>query len=847
MPLHPLSPATTFYEVDRSATVQSPGVVPTAIVGYFRWGPVGLPTSIPNPAVLESVYGQASATNYRTWLVAEDFLVKNSSLVVGRAIDASTAKNAVAVDSEGNRQGLISLVVKNVAGSFEPGDILTIGNDAVDPSQDQLPVSTVNVISWDDNTNILHIDIGLGTIEDSPLTDFKSGYPIVATRGDNPAVVASAQIDVAIAGSVYIPNDDEADALVTGGVFANADVGIAPIFAARYPGKIGNSLGVVVIDSFADSVNFTTTGFKLSGIQTQLPPLTDAAATSSFAVDRNLAGCRDLFHVVVIDVRGELSGTAGTILETFPFVSKFADAIDASGTVLYWKDVINARSEYLWVLDNPTVASVPRVTAVADVVFTAEVELADTATNIPNPTSLNAVSDFVGVARLPDAATIKDGTIFLLTDQSAGTLPNGLYQWVGLNEAGDGYAKAITTANGDCVRIRATTPTKYYVKNNSGNWVSPVISVIAKETIVDSGAAVTNNNVQKFLGWGLNFSQSTFNPLQEAPMFGTIASSSDAVNAMCSVFTDGSDGLTDNPATDIPYVYDRYFDKADIEIRQLIVGGLEGNNDAQDHTTIVKAATAFAEKRKDVLVFHSPPAELMVGKSNKDRIVRDIVAWSTTTLNNISSYRFCDGGYYLRYNKFTGQRVWIPLAGATAGLSSDVDTNLYPWYSFAGYRRGLYPNVEALAYNPNQNDRDLLFPACVNPVVNEKGRGVVLLGDKTGIPTLSVFDNPQNRKTAIIIEQQIVSYAKNQMFEFNDDVSRITFVNAVTPFLAGIKSARGLDDFQVICDSSNNTPQVLANREFVGTIKLKFKSTTRWVTLGFVGVDQTVSFDQAVA
>jgi phage tail sheath protein FI len=211
-----------------------------------------------------------------------------------------------------------------------------------------------------------------------------------------------------------------------------------------------------------------------------------------------------------------------------------------------------------------------------------------------------------------------------------------------------------------------------------------------------------------------------------------------------------------------------------------------------------------------------------------------------------TSYGVFDSGYKYMYDKFSDTFRYIPLNGDIAGTCVRTDSNFFPWYSPAGTTRGVILNAVKLAFNPTRSQRDRLYSNRVNPVVFSPGAGFVLFGDKTALEKSSAFDRINVRRLFIYLEDSISNAAKDQLFEFNDEVTRTNFVNIVEPFLRDVQSKRGIFDFVVICDETNNTASVIDNNEFIADIYIKPTRSINFIGLTFVATRTGVSFDEVI-
>ena len=269
--------------------------------------------------------------------------------------------------------------------------------------------------------------------------------------------------------------------------------------------------------------------------------------------------------------------------------------------------------------------------------------------------------------------------------------------------------------------------------------------------------------------------------------------------------------------------------------------------DANDSQAIANELISIAESRKDCLAFISPPLEATVGSTTP---LDDVLAWANgsygTGATSIpsTSYAVIDSTAVKVYDKYNDIYRWIPACGLVAGLCANTDRVADSWFSPAGLTRGVILGVTKLAFNPNQANRDELFKARVNPIVSFPGTGTILYGDKTALSKPSAFDAINVRRLFITLEKAISTSAKAQLFEFNDEFTRAAFRNAVEPFLREVQGRRGLSDFKVVCDETNNTAEIIDRNEFVADIYIKPARSIRGITLSFVATRTGVQFSE---
>ena len=338
------------------------------------------------------------------------------------------------------------------------------------------------------------------------------------------------------------------------------------------------------------------------------------------------------------------------------------------------------------------------------------------------------------------------------------------------------------------------------------------------------------------LGKGAPAATNSSNQLQN---IGSAASLSIAfgVGAETIFMADLSNGTDSAALTPAEYAtgFDLFEDVDTIQIDFLIAPGLAS---ATDQGTVVNdLVDTAAQGRRDCVVVTSPPSTAVVNIPNPDASFAD-------QFTPKSSYLIVDNNYLRVYDKYNDQYVFVPAASSTAGIMAATDVDTAPWFSPAGQRRGQYYGVTSLAYSPTQSQRDVLYKAGVNPIANIPGQGMLLFGDKTHLARPSAFDRINVRRLFLVIERAISRAARAVMFEFNDEFTRAEFVNVVEPFLREIRGRRGITDFRVVCDETNNTAEVIDRNEFIANIFIKPARSINFVTLNFIAVRSGVSFEE---
>lgn len=251
----------------------------------------------------------------------------------------------------------------------------------------------------------------------------------------------------------------------------------------------------------------------------------------------------------------------------------------------------------------------------------------------------------------------------------------------------------------------------------------------------------------------------------------------------------------------------------------------------------------ICESRKDCVAFISPEYSDVVGITDQSTITDNIIEFRNTS--RASSYGFMDCGYKYMYDKYNDLYRWIPLNGDMAGLAARSDYTNDPWWSFAGYNRGQIKNFIKLAWNPRKSYRDQLYKNDINPIISDRAN-TILFGDKTMLGKPSAFDRINVRRLFIVLEKSIATVAKYFLFEFNDDFTRAQFRNVVVPYLREVQGRRGIQDFVVICDKSNNTAEIIDSNTLVGDIYIKPARSINYINLNFIAVRTGVSFNEVI-
>ena len=304
----------------------------------------------------------------------------------------------------------------------------------------------------------------------------------------------------------------------------------------------------------------------------------------------------------------------------------------------------------------------------------------------------------------------------------------------------------------------------------------------------------------------------------------------------------GHIGVYDADLGDILNAYDKLASKENSDIRFLLQGG--ASKSKVEEQAKAQKLISICETRKDCVAFISPDRDSVVNVSTSGTQLENVLSFFAPLAS--SSFAVFDSGYQYFYDRFNKKFNYMPLSSDIAGLCVRTDVDQFPWFSPAGTSRGSLAHAVKLAYNPGQEDRDSLYSNRVNPVISLPGSGITLFGDKTALAFSSAFDRINVRRLFITVEKAIEAAANAQLFELNDAGTRSNFVNIVEPFLRDVQAKRGVTDFLLVCDETNNTPDVIDRNEFVADIFLKPSRSINFIGLTFVATRTGVSFSEVV-
>jgi hypothetical protein len=595
-------------------------------------------------------------------------------------------------------------------------------------------------------------------------------------------------------------------------------------YAAKNPGKWADNLKVCVIDNAADqTIGIATTNPGASG------------ALIGYGVTVSLSG-------VVIPGAGTTSVFNGYLKGIITGVTTDATSGASSIDVKIVSRVSGSTETKINYQQSNSAASI----AVSDTVNFVNNSGINTGTSQAATTSVdwydqqslgltNSTVFWKSIAPRPVASNYvtqrkggNDGIHVVVVDDTGsvtGIQGNILEKFTNLSKAVD------ATSDGDA-------PTKTYYKNfvadNSayiyaGKNPSQEADTYWNTSPLASGFSTAFTPITTGAGlWGLEAQGVTFS----------------SIGSVSYTFTGGVDysanGGMEAQLGDLNTAYDLFSNKDEIEVDYIIMG--PGLSDESQSQAKANKVISIAEARKDCVATVSPHRANVVNVNNTTTATSNLLRYYSPLTS--SSYAVFDSGYKYTFDRFNNEFRYIPCNGDVAGLMTRTNLVAFPWFSPAGTQRGTLNNAIKLAYNPTKAQRDQLYPARVNSIINQKGSGIILFGDKTGLGYASAFDRINVRRLFLTVEQALEGAANSQLFELNDSNTRSNFVNIVEPYLRDVQAKRGVYDFLIVCDDTNNTPEVIDNNEFRADIYLKPTKSINFVTLTFIATRTGVQFSE---
>jgi len=645
---------------------------------------------------------------------------------------------------------------------------------------------------------------------------------VARVDGDNlvnaNAIRNSAGISTAGVPTLKIKNFDAYEA----GPF-DEDTGLNYIFAAKNPGSWSNNLKVCVIDDKADQIlkvgSAVTTNVTVGmGITTTLTNVPSAGIGTTSLFNGYLKGIVTGIGASTVEVKIVSAVDTNNVetLVTYAQKSQLRSFRTSSGTGNLTVDFITSAGVATTSATIDTGAS-----PILDWYNQQVLQLTNTSiywsSIAPKPgtsqysAQRNGRSDEIHVVVVDDTGTV------------TGIQGNLLEKHIGISKASDSVSAVNSPQKNWWKNYLAIYSNYVYAGDN------PSDNLVPNETVVQTGFSTGFVGFTTAEGlWNLQAQDRTFSALGNVTY--TLSGGKDYGNGGGMVATLG----------DLFTAYNLFSNADEIAVDYLIMGpGLGNKFESQAKANHL---ISIANGRKDCVAVISPHRADVVDLTNTDTQTDNILEFFSPLSS--SSYAVFDSGYKYTYDRFNNKFRWVPCNPDVAGLMVRTSITAYPWFSPAGQQRGILNNAIKLAFNPSKAQRDQLYPQRINSIVNQPGIGILLFGDKTALGYASAFDRINVRRLFLTVEQALQKSAQAQLFELNDEITRANFRNIVEPYLRDVQAKRGLYGFLVVCDTTNNTPDVIDNNEFRADIYLKPAKSINYVTLTFVATRTGVSFEE---
>ncbi len=777
-----VSPGVRVSEIDLTTVVPGVSTNIGGFAGVFRWGPIDQLVLAASEIDLVNRFGKPTNFNAETFFSAANFLSYGGALFINRAANTSDVSGVTGVLT----------AVANVGALSEANTTFIIKNE------DHYNTKT----TFDTNAKYLAKYPGkLGDSLKISVCDSANTYEsVVNIKTDVGVNVAATKIQ-----------------FVIGSNTATITVANAATYSATKTIEVANSVfNKITVGDYIAAGN-TTIGkqyLKVTGTT-----LTEGYIEIAQTFSSNSTGVNGTTEEITIS--GTTTGFAVDmpVLYTTPAGNTVVGGL-TSNTTYYIKTLTTNSTATAITLSSTVGGSTINLTPKAENETHNLVRVGSGNSTV----TINFASKYNLAQNAEDTQFTRNWEFFNVIDRAPGKTFAGDQAGISANDA---LHVVVVDENGDITGV----------KNNVLE-VFPELSRGTDAKTEDGATAYYKDviNDQSAYVWWANDRASAASGLLSA------LSSSTNSKPLTLSFAGGSDGADESTLSVgiVSLAYDKFASPEDVDVSFLLTGKARGGSHGEQLPNYI--IDNVADVRKDCIVFVSPDRADVVNNIGLE--AADIVEFHNAL--TASSYGFLDSGYKYQYDKYNDVYRYIPLNGDIAGLAVRSDNERDPWYSPAGFSRGVIKNIVKLAYNPKQADRDTLYKSDVNPVVAFPGQGIILFGDKTLLGRPSAFDRINVRRLFIVLEKAIAVAARSYLFEFNDEFTRAQFKGLVDPFLADIQGRRGFTDYRVVCDSTNNTAEVIDRNEFVGDIYIKPAKSINYIQLNFVAVRSGVEFNEIV-
>jgi hypothetical protein len=777
-----LSPGVNVTEIDLTTVVPAVATSDGAIAGIFRWGPVGQRILVDSETLLAKRFGKPTSFNAETYFTAASFLSYTNRLWVSRGANTSGATPDFA-EVLGEEGNNVFFISGDHTDTISTGMYVTFSSNTSVINYG--PDITVEDVSLDGSDTIVTLS---KAAKNSDSTDLYFGY-----KGTTYSAIATESGGNISDFSNQIVKNQNDYASMDGNF--NTDV----LYVAKYPGALGNSLKISVCDN---SQSFNS----------ELTLVVDAGTYPNDYLE---------YGNSIIEFTTSIGSEIGYIASTPGFGAGLAEA-NTFGSYITGSLQIG---DLLKVGNNSIGTQLLKIKTIG--------------VGVSNGTSIIAPITFEDPYRLHTA-------------YSTNTTLSRYWEFYNVVDLAPGQSDYVRAYGNSA----AQDELHVVVTDKGGKFTGTPGTILEVYKNVSRASDAKNNDGTA------NFYKDVINQNSAYVWFAndrTNAVSNTAVNIETSTemapgnysFKFGNDGYSEsdsNAFSSIAAAYDLFVSPEDIDISLVLQGRPIGGTASVNGVTVENFQLAnyiidnICEVRKDCVALISPDKALTLNSFGTE--ATNLIAWRGALRS--TSYAVLDSGYKWMYDKYSDVDRWIPMNGDVGGLCARTDQTNDAWWSPAGFNRGQIKNVIKLAYNPRKSERDVLYSNGINPVVAFPGQGTVLYGDKTLQAKPSAFDHINVRRLFIVLEKAIATASKYSLFEFNDAFTRSQFKNLVTPYLRTIKGRRGITDFFVVCDDTNNTAQIVDTNQFVGDIYIKPARSINYIQLNFVAVGTGVQFSEVV-
>jgi hypothetical protein len=769
-----------------------------AIAGPFQKGPVDVPILIETENDLLNVFGKpiSSDSQYEYWLGASSYLSYGGILRVVRC-------NGTSLNNSNAGVGVTSVTLKIKSTEDYNNNYSTATG---------WYWSSRNPGSWANNLKVCVVDAAADQRLAISTTNVQVGYAVTASFDQTVAGIGTTTREQGLLkGIITKVNSGSIDVKIT----AKSSGAGSTVFA-----ETSYSEGSANAFNSSSSIYITNNSGSVELEDSVIPTFSGITSTSRALITLPLGDSR----VSGLSTGQKIKSTTGSALSSGTTISGFGTTsinpvtgittTDVYNTIGLSTTILNAGS-YTFVIYNTNGQTTP--TSVSDWYNEQTLGLSNATVywkNIaPRPKTSQYSSERSGRNDELHVVVVDD------TGAVTGTSGNILEKYTNVSKA---YDAKISPSQANYYKDIIAANSQYIFPGLAPTGVDTKFS-----TVSGVGAATDTT-------WGLTAQGNTFNCIGATTYNLTGGQDYSGTNSIGGY----SVGLSD-----VVSAYRNFTNPAEYKI-DFLIGGPSGGATIYDSQAKANELIAIAENRKDCVATVSPHRAGVIDVANSDTQTNNIVNFFDPLTS--SSYAVFDTGYKYVYDRFNNQFRYIACNADVAGLMARTSINQYPWFSPAGANRGALNNAVKLAYNPSQAQRDTLYPKRINPIIFSPGAGIILFGDKTALSYTSAFDRINVRRLFLTLEASIERAARAQLFEFNDTITRANFINIVEPYLRDVKSKRGITDFVVVCDESNNTPDVIDGNQFKSDIYIKPARSINFIGLTFVATRTGVSFEEII-